>query len=85
MGNPTIRCPECGNEDVDLFRYVEDIRNWRPCQAMEGSKLTIDAYYKTDGYDDGTNPRLECHAASEAGEECLHAFPIPEGIELEFM
>ena len=84
MADQTIRCPECGNEDVTLFRYLEDIQNWRRCQALSENTLTIDGYYETDGYDDGANPRLECHAATDDGDECLHEFPIPDGIELEF-
>jgi hypothetical protein len=77
-----VQCPNCGGAE---FRYLEDIRNYREVLRQrtdaEGrliATLEIDSYYRTDGCDDGTNPRLQC-------QKCYEDLPIPEGIRLEFV
>ena len=86
-----IKCPDCGNMDVAQMRYVEDICNWREPIEFDtaGHTLKIDAFYRSGaGYDHGTNPRLECRA--DVGPDgdyktCLTEFPIPEGVQLDFV
>lgn len=68
------------------FRYLEDIVNYRDLSpklvTSEGygkPTLVVEGYYESgEGYDDGDNPRLECRA-------CLGEFPIPEGLEVDFV
>jgi hypothetical protein len=75
-----LRCPKCGN-DVSQggeIRYVETIANYRHVKGVEGGQLRIDSFYETgEGYDDGTNPRFECHGYDN-GRWCGHEWPVPD-------
>ena len=83
--NIEIRCPECGG--IEAFRYIEDIVNHRNVEGFnEHGVLRVSGRYETgEGYDDGTNPRLECRNNDQTGRFCGHEFPIPEGIEIDFV
>ncbi len=84
-----LKCPHCGFDGSteprhrsEAFLYLEDIVCFREVHVPKTKKakgvIQIDGLYKTgDGFDDGTNPRLMCG-------NCLHEFPVPEGVELEF-
>lgn len=87
----TITCPQCGG--TGPYRYLEDIVNHREVsrvmQVGRAKILMVDGFYETgEGYDDGTNPRLECRndVVTPSGHtgECLHEFPIPDDFEVDF-
>lgn len=91
-----IRCPRCGG--TEMFWYIEDIVNHRDVEGFnEHGVLQIGGFYETgDGYDDGTNPRLECRNDVLFCQEthqhkylcysnCGHEFPIPDGIKIDFV
>ena len=87
-----LKCPKCGCEDVSQFVYLEDIINCRKVLHVEDDgTLVIDGHYDTDGYDDGDNPRLQCHnevsgdAPDSVGNICMHEFPIPDDVETDFV
>ncbi len=80
------------------FRLLEDIVCWREVVLKPGTisqglagevevktgdlkdnVLVVNSFYQTgEGYDDGTGFRIECR-------NCLAEFPLPEGLELEFV
>jgi hypothetical protein len=70
-------CPRCnydGGEEDAAFRYLEDIASWRRVVGFNAKGvLEINGYYQTSGYDDGTNPRIECG-------KCDFEFPIPDDV-----
>ena len=68
-----LKCT-CGRED---FRYVEDIGCYREVDTLDDGVLTVDGLYKTEGYDDGENPRLQC-------AKCCKEYAIPDDVEVEF-
>lgn len=86
-----ITCPQCNNSTVktgepkhgsdfgERFRYLEDIVCYRTIVGVNHKgHLIVDGYYKSgEGYDDGTNARLECR-------ECLTTFPLPD-VEIEWV
>lgn len=81
-GFEPITCPECG---YDSIRYVEDISCYREVLGRDpgndddrDARLVVDCLYKTDGYDDGTNPRFQCGS-------CCHEWPCPDGDEIDFV
>ena len=93
-----VRCPNCGG--TDDFRYLEDIvshRNVRGIVRLPDDAppvLEIEGRYESgEGYDDGSNPRLECRNRHQVRgndgrlreETCAHEFPIPDGVELDFV
>jgi len=67
-------CPDCKHNE---FRYVEDISCWRTVLLASEGNLRIDGLYKTSGYDDGENGRLQC-------ANCCAEFALPESLELSF-
>lgn len=95
-----LTCPKCGG--TETFRYLEDIVSHRTVTGFDKHGiLRIDGFYRTgEGYDDGHDPRLECHnevldcrsrthhKTSQHTQlcyrECCHEFPIPDGIEYDF-
>jgi hypothetical protein len=68
-----LKCT-CGRED---FRYVEDIGCYREVDTLDDGVLTVDGLYKTEGYDDGENPRLQC-------ARCCKEYAIPDDVEVKF-
>lgn len=74
-------CPHCkydGTSEPDdsgssaPFYYLEDIVCHRNVIGIRDGKLIMEGHFETgEGYDDGTNPRLECR-------NCLNEFPIPD-------
>jgi hypothetical protein len=73
LPNGELKCT-CGHDE---FRYVEDIGCWREVTAINEGVLFVDGLYKTEGYDDGENPRLQC-------SRCCAEYAIPEDVETEF-
>lgn len=71
---PNLIC-SCGSSN---FVYVEDIQNARKVLSVEDGKLVIDGLYKTDGYDDGENSRLQCCS-------CCTEYALPRNLETEFV
>jgi hypothetical protein len=70
----TLVCPDCGN---DRMLYVEDIGCAREVESLdENGILWVHGFYTTDGYDDGTNPRLQC-------SRCVKEFAVPEKVEFD--
>lgn len=81
-----IKCPRCGNTDLRRMRWLEDIVVYRGLHGVEGGKLMsngavkngvlmIDgAYHSGEGYDDGTNGRIECLGVGELdhAKDCFH-------------
>ncbi len=60
-------CPKCGytgdreGEQGEGFRYLEDIICWREIEEEMPEGMIVDGlYHTTEGYDNGTNPRIEC-------------------------
>jgi hypothetical protein len=84
-----LKCPHCGydgssppwhREDDEPFLYLEDIVCYRRV-LLEGRQgvLNIHGLYHTgEGFDDGENARLMCG-------DCLEEFPIPPGLEIDFV
>jgi hypothetical protein len=74
-------CPKCGYagapEEGDGFRCLEDIVCFRPVVgARDGLLKIVGLYVSGEGYDDGTNLRLECRRFKP--EFCGHEWPIPD-------
>ena len=74
-----ITCPGCGAVNPRL-RYLEDIVCYREVTGFnDEEELEIDGLYESgEGYDDGENARLTCM-------DCLREFPIPDGIDVDFV
>ena len=79
-----IRCPHCGNTDLDkmqLFEYVE--RYWqnsadRTVLRTVGGRLVVDAGRDEINVDSTSGElRMYCHA-------CAQNFDLPKGIEIEW-
>ena len=68
------KCEKCSSDDVV---YVEDISCWRRVLGTKNGQAIIDGFYRTDGFDDGQNPRLLCRS-------CLHERPV-DADTLEFV
>jgi len=69
-----IKCPHCGNTDVDKMEYVEDVQSTRTLSFKNGT-----LYYSEESHEDvefAENTRLCCKA-------CSKEFPIPEGLPLD--
>lgn len=87
MSKAWLYCHWCGfpqTEETEnseyAFRYLEDIINWRRVVSFDAKtgELHVDGFYQTtEGYDEGTNPRLEC-------TNCSHEFELPDHWTLEF-
>jgi len=78
-----LRCPKCGN-DVSKggrIRYVETIQAARSIRRVEDGHLVINSWYETEGYDEGTNPRFECHGTAADGRWCGHLWPVPDWVK----
>jgi hypothetical protein len=79
-----LKCPGCGAVGGE-WRYLEDIVNHRDVRGLEDGVLWIHGFYSSgEGYDDGHNGRLECHAEDEQGRSCLCECKIPDGMEVDF-
>ena len=62
----TIKCPRCGNEDLENIRYLEQIVCYREIDRIEDGVIYIHALYETgEGYDEGENPMFECMASPD--------------------
>jgi len=61
-----VRCEKCGSKDI---AYVEDISCWRRVLGTKKGKVVINAFYRTDDFDDGENPRLLCRS-------CQHEWAV---------
>lgn len=67
-------CSECGNTDLECFRYTEKIENHRAIVKVEDGVFHVTSAYETgEGYDDGEDPHFEC-------TECFHRWPVPEEV-----
>jgi hypothetical protein len=74
----TPRRPKCGSGQL---HYLEDVTCERDVDESRSTptRLVINGFYTSEGWDEGAeNPRLSCR-------ECGAEFPIPEGVELEFV
>lgn len=87
MSKARFYCPECGFADTpdaktlnQLFRYLEDITNWRQIEGFDSGSRTLNIkglYHTGEGYEEGKNARIECG-------NCLHEFKVPESWTEEF-
>lgn len=78
-----ICCPSCGNDDPLKIRYIEKIECYRQVLGVssEGELRINGLYMSGEGYDDGEDPRFECHADIETrGNHCLYQWPVPEWV-----
>ena len=76
-----MRCPKCGYTGLaaqgDGIRLLEDITCFRPVIGARDGLLKIQGIYVSgEGYDSGTNLRLECRRFKP--EFCGHEWPVPE-------
>lgn len=78
-------CPKCGS--LGPFRYLEEITVWRKVRGFNAGVLEIVSFAQSgEGYDDGENPRFECRYDSEGTlDYCMHEFPVPDGVELDWI
>lgn len=77
-----LRCPKCGNDlsEGGKIRYVETIDCYRTILRVERGQLVIEGLYETgEGYDDGTDPRFQCHGHVD-GRWCGHEWSVPDWI-----
>jgi len=86
LDDGTIQCPIC--KGADMFRYLENIVSFREITKFvpgkEGGTLVIDGWYQSgEGYDDGTEWRIECQNTTEK-VFCGRELSVPSGTELEF-
>lgn len=69
-------CPHCGHNEI---LFIEDISCVRHVEDFVEDVLVIDGLYKTDGFDEGTNPRFQC-------SECCQEFAMTgDDVEIEFL
>lgn len=68
-----LTCPSCGN---DRMLYVEDISCAREVEEFDGDTLSVNGLYTTDGFDDGTNPRIQCSS-------CCREFAVPDTVSFD--
>ena len=69
-----IKCPHCGNTDVDEMEYVEDVQSTRTLSFKNGT-----LYYSEESNEHvefAENARIFCKA-------CNLGFPIPEGMPVD--
>ena len=78
-------CPQCGWDASDdgmhdfCFRYIEEVTNERRIEGFNAEGvLEISGVDHIAIEDDGADHRMRCG-------NCLHEFPIPEGIEIDFV
>jgi hypothetical protein len=79
-----LTCPHCdydGKEDTQhggTFRYLSDQTAWREIIRWNKKRMIVEG--RSDTYDDDqeTNDRIECRA-------CLKQFPLPTGLDIEFI
>ena len=74
-----LQCPACGS--CGDFRYIEDIGCARDVIVgdPDDTPLKIHGYYTTEGFDEGgENARFECI-------NCGHEWPVPDGLEIEWV
>ena len=84
-GIKKLKCPECGWDGTEdgvnggWFRYLETVTNDRRVEGFNADgvlEVSGDDHIAID--DCGENHRLMCG-------NCMHEFPIPEGIEIDFV
>lgn len=75
--NVAIVCPKCGEDEINV---IEDCVIERgPIYITDDGRVECDGYYTAEGWDEvADNQRFHCR---NCGEE----FPIPEGIEVEWV
>jgi hypothetical protein len=76
-----IVCPACGYDgnaaEGDGIRFLEDITVFRSVLGIRDGLIKIQgAYASGEGYDDGSNWRLECRR--RVPHFCGHEWPVPE-------
>lgn len=72
-------CPHCGHDGTPgdrPFTHVKDAELVRPVKGVEGGTLPVQAYYTVN--DEVREARLFCPA-------CGQTFPVPVGLELDFV
>ena len=77
MSQTIIKCPneECGNSDLSLMKYVEDVRSTRHLEGIgEDGTLHI-SQDSNEWVEHAENSRLSCKV-------CLKDFPLPESYDL---
>jgi hypothetical protein len=76
-GECKIVCPHCGG--TTKFRYLEDIVCHRDVIGFDDDGIFhIEGLSESgEGYDDGSNARLECREDPD-GKWCGHEFPLPD-------
>jgi hypothetical protein len=75
-----VACPYCGTtlRNGGKFRYLEDIVCYRRVTGTHNGRLSVEGLYQSgEGYDCGSNARLECRY-------CLAEFPIPDWVEIDW-
>jgi hypothetical protein len=75
---PVLRCPKCGNEDVDEMQYWEEDITQRDLLAFGDGLLIIDSEFSGDG--DGDFGYLVCKKC----EDMPH-FPIPDSVSVDYV
>lgn len=80
-----LKCP-AGH--TGPFRYVEAIEVWREVQTATTDEVVVLADWQTgEGYNEGVpdSGYLMCWAHAEGGGHCVQQFPVPDGVEPEFV
>jgi hypothetical protein len=67
-----LKCPHCGNTDLDAIVYLEDVQSQRCLNGIRNGMLII-SDEANEFVEHAENPRLECHA-----DNCWKEFPLPE-------
>ena len=73
-----LRCPDCAAPPTGA-EYVEDIGCGRRVIGFEDGQLTVDGYYRTDGYDEDSGNERSCCG------KCFTEFEVPASIDVEFV
>jgi hypothetical protein len=79
-----VKCPHCGNTDLEQFLYLENAIVHRRLIEVVGKTLRIEADYDTtpcDDDDEAQHPRLMCSARGCDGG----CFDVPSGLRLDFI
>jgi uncharacterized protein YbaR (Trm112 family) len=74
---PLLSCPACDNSLVEDFLYVEDIPASYDLFESDG-KACLNTSSQESYYCAAENQRLECR-------KCGHEFPIPSGLDLDWV
>lgn len=80
--SPILKCPKCGNEDVDLMRYHARVYEYRSMEVTGENSINI---YGDSDWSDAEDEMIVCRKWNDDEKwHCNAQIPVEDGIEWEF-